>query len=170
MMARASVSPGTFPAQTTDDVRCVVSDEPRTAPAAPVPEPDGLPYGEVDILARGADHYVAGGALLAELVRHAVDTRLDAGETGKAEAEAMGAAALAKEDDLLGELTAPSQNLTDTMVKLAYAWRVAWWGSHGGGGVYGNTALELVASALSDVILLREAEVERRRRIAEDGR
>ena len=69
-----------------------------------------------------------------------------------------------------GELTAPARNLTDVTVKLAYAWRVAWWGNHGGVGVYGDAALELVASALSDVILMREAEVQRRCRIQEDGR
>ncbi len=142
----------------------------KTPPTAPPRVPDGLPYAEVDILARGADHYIAGGALLAELVRHVVDARLDAGEMGKAEAEAMGAAALAKEDDLLGELTAPSQDLTDTMVKLAYAWRCAWWSNHSSGGTYGNAALELVALSLSDVILLREAEVQCRCRIREDGR
>ena len=76
----------------------------------------------------------------------------------------MGAAALAKEADLLGELTAPAQNLTDVTVKLAYAWRVAWWGNHGGC-TYGTAVLDLVASALSDVILMREAEAQRRSRI-----
>ena len=167
-MARATIPAGSTCGQPTD-AQSVVSDEQQTGAIAPPRVPDPLPYGEVDILARGADHYIAGGALLAELVRHAVDTRLDAGEMDKAEAEAAGAAALAEEDDLLGELTAPAQNLTDTMVKLAYAWRVAWWGSHGGVGVYGNTALGLVASALSDVILLREAEAQRRSKLGEHG-
>ncbi len=61
-----------------------------------------------------------------DLPYDAVDARLDAGETGKAEAEAAGAATLAEEADLPGELTAPARNLTDVTVKLAYAWHVAW--------------------------------------------
>jgi hypothetical protein len=104
-MARASVPPGSSRAQTTDDVRRVVSDQQQTGAAALPRIPDPLPYGEVDILARGADHYIAGGALLAELVRHVVDTRLDAGEMDKAEAEAVVDAALEKERHLLAELS-----------------------------------------------------------------
>ena len=168
-MARASVSPGTSRTQTTDDVRRVVSDDPCTAPAAPPRVPDGLPYAEVDILARGADHYIAGGALLAEVVRHVASDRQDRGERPEAGAEGIIDAALEQERQLLAELSSPGQDLADVVVKLAYAWRCAWWGNHSSSGTYGGASLELVASALSDVILMREAEAQRRYKLGERG-
>ena len=166
-MARVTVSPGTSRDQTTDAAPGFTTDEQQTATLAPRRVRDPLPYAEVDVLARESDSYLAGGALLAGLVRQAVDARPDAGGIDKAEAEAAGAAALAKEAALLGELSTPAQSLTDVTVKLVYAWRVAWWGNHGGAGVYGDAALELVASALSDVILMREAELVRRHKLGE---
>jgi hypothetical protein len=73
------------------------------------------------------------------------------------------------EEQLLGQLAAPSQSLGEVAVKLAYAYRVGWYSMHGNG-PYGEGGLALLASSLSAVILLREAEVERRHRIEEDGR
>jgi hypothetical protein len=72
----------------------------------------------------------------------------------------------AAEDHFLNELSTPSQKLGEVAVKLAAAYRTAWWNNHGNG-VYGDAALSLIGSALSDLILLREAEVERRRRVEE---
>ena len=136
------------------------SDEPHT-PASPCPR-----YTDVDIFDPPGDRYLAGAALLAEIARHGVDRREEAGEIDKAEAEAFVKAASAAEDHFLNELSTPSQKLGEVAVKLAAAYRTAWWNNHGNG-VYGAAALSLIGSALSDLILLREAEVERRRRVGE---
>jgi hypothetical protein len=105
----------------------------KTPPAALPRVPDPLPHAEGDILARGADHYIAGGALLAEMVRHAASDRQDRGELPEAEAEAVVDAALEQERQLLAELSSPGQDLADVVVKLAYAWRCAWRGNHSSG-------------------------------------
>ncbi len=118
-------------------------------------------------LGGGADHYISGGALLAEMVRHAASDRQDRGELPEAEAEAVVDAALEQERRLLAELSSPGQDLADVVVKLAYAWRCAWWGNHSSSGTYGGSALDLVASALSDVVLMREAEAQRRYKLGE---
>ena len=102
------------------------------------------------------------------MVRHVASDREDRGDLPEAEAEAVVDAALEQERQLLAELSSPGQDLADVVVKLAYAWRCAWWGNHGGG-VYDGSVLDLVASALSDVVLMREAEAQRRYKLGERG-
>jgi hypothetical protein len=53
-------------------------------------------------------------------------------------------------------------------LKLAYALRVGWHDLHGRS-TDGDAALALLGTALSDVVLLREAEAQRRARLAEVG-
>src|SRR4051794_28727637 len=115
---------------------------------------DCLPLAEVDILGRedGSD-YIFGNAVLAELTRHARDD-------GKDEA------AIALEDDQLGELTAPAMNLLKVEHKLAVAARLGGWCLDREPGSYGAMLARLLASALSDMIVLRHAEMRRRELLA----
>ena len=88
------------PREQPTDAQRVFSDKTHTCPP-------GLPYAEVDILGRAADHDIAGGALLAAMVRHAASDRQDRGELPEAEAEAVVDAALEQERRLLAELSSP---------------------------------------------------------------
>lgn len=139
------------------------SDEADTPPA-------GRPnWVEVDIFADPGPQNLAGGALLAELGRAYVERREEASELDEAEAEALTKLAVADEDHFQAEMGTPAGTLAGTVVKLAGAYRAAWWGNHGNG-AYGDAALALVASAMSDPILMRAAEAERRRRLVEPMR
>jgi len=160
-MARATIPAGSTFGQTSEAAG--VRDETR---------PDRSPcpnWTEVDILAEAGPQYLAGGALLAELARAGIERREEDGEIGKAQAEALRKAAVADEDHFLGETGTPASTLAGTAVKLACAWRAAWWLNHGNG-AYGDATLSLIASAMSDVVLFREAEVERRRRLTDPMR
>jgi hypothetical protein len=130
-------------------------------------DPKDLPYAELDILGGAAGH-LAGEAVLADLARAWCDAREEAGALAKADAQALDRLASAEEDRLLGELACPSRGLAEVALKLAYALRVGWHDLHGRS-TDGDAALTLLGTALSDVVLLREAEAQRRARLAEVG-
>ena len=128
--------------------------------------PQDLPYRELDIVGDGRDHYCAGQAVLAELMGAFVDRRKEAGELDEATAAAMGQAARADERRAVGNLTGPAQDLGDVAVKVAYAFRLGWHTLHDNGPTC-DAPLALLGSALSDLVLLREAEAQRRYRLGE---
>ena len=128
-------------------------------------DPDDLPYAELDILGAAAGH-LAGEAVLADLTRGWCDAREEDGTLAKADAAALDRFASAGEDRLLGELACPARGLSEVALKLALALRVGWYDLRGAS-TYGEAALLLLGTALSDVILLREAEARRRAKLAE---
>ena len=128
-----------------------------------------LPYRELDLLGAGRDHYIAGNALLAEITRGWAEDRDEAGGLDEAAKEALVKATMAMEEDQLAELAAPSQNLQGVVVKLAYALRAGSWAMHRNG-TYADASLAIMGMALSDLILLREAEAQRRYRLGERER
>lgn len=163
------------PAPTTDmtgdTTMAEATDTTRAPDARPASNPhlDPLPYAHLDIVGRGADEYCAGGAMLAELTRGWVETRPAADAMGDAEREALGEAATAHEERQLAEMACPSQDLGEVAAKLAYALRLGWH-AMSGNGPYGDASLSFIGMALSDVILLREAEAQRRHKDRPAGR
>src|SRR4051812_32236462 len=108
-----------------------------------------LPVAEVDILgAEDGVDWVLGNAALAERLSLAGPD-----ETKKA--------ATAIEDEQLLELAAPAGDLLKVAGKLAMAVRLAGWALDSTGG-YAAPLTALIGSALSDVIVLRQAELRRR--------
>jgi hypothetical protein len=108
-----------------------------------------LPVAEVDILGAedGSDCILANAALAERLAGS------DRDETAKA--------ALALEEDQLLVLASPAGDLLGVAGKLAMAVRLAGWAlDHGNG--YATPLAALLGSALSDVIVLRHAEMRRR--------
>jgi hypothetical protein len=139
-------------------------------PTAPTPHrvPDSLPYADLGIAGDGGDNYLAGAAMLAELTRSLNSRRKEAGEMSQAECDAADEVARRKEDEGLAELTGPAQGLDDVLVKVAYAFRVGWYSMHGNG-PYGDAGLALLGSAMSDLVLLREADINRRFHVREEA-
>ena len=127
---------------------------------------DDLPYRDLDIVGDGRDHHCAGQAVLAELMQTLVDRRKEAGELDAATAAALDGEARREEVRALGNLTAPAQDLGDVAVKVAYAFRAGWHTLHESGPGCDAT-LALLGSALADIVLLREAEAQRRYRLGE---
>jgi hypothetical protein len=110
-----------------------------------------LPVAEVDILGAedGADYILAGAALAESL------SRTDDGREG------MKKAAMGLEDEQLLYLAAPADHLLKVVHKLAMALRLAGWALNDDNG-YAAPLNRLLGSALSDVIVLRHAEMRRR--------
>ena len=110
---------------------------------------DDLPVGEVDLLGaeNGPDH-ILGNAVLADLLS-------GSGET------AAEKAALTFEDDQLAELATPAVDLLKVVHKLAMAVRLGGWCLEREPGTYGAALSRLLGSTLSDVIVLRQAEMRR---------
>ena len=128
--------------------------------------PQDLPYRELDIVGDGRDHHCAGQAVLAELMGAFVDRRKEAGELDEAAAAALDGKARREEVRALGNLTSPAQDLGDVAVKVAYALRLGWHTLHDNGPTCDAT-LALLGSALADLVLLREAEAQRRYKLGE---
>ena len=120
---------------------------------------DDLPLAGVDILgAFDASNYVAGNAVLAELVGRTLDDAADP----------LARAARRLEDEQLGELAAPAGDLADVALKLGLCVRLGHHCLHGNG-TYGEAVMRLLGSLLADVVLLRQAELVRRDRPAAGG-
>ncbi len=141
------------------DSTCTPNGQPSAAPGV-------LPYRDLDILGDGRANYIAGNALLAEITRGWAEDRREAGALDEAAKEALVKVAVAEEDDQLCQLSSPSQDLAGVIVKLAYALRAGNWAMHGNG-TYADASLAIMGTALSDLILLREAEARRRSRLGE---
>ena len=117
---------------------------------------DDLPLAGVDILgAFDGSNYVAGNAILTELVGRTLDDAADP----------LARAARRLEDEQLGELAAPAGDLADVALKLGACVRLGHYCLHGNG-TYGDAVLRLLGSLLADVVLLRQAELVRRDRPA----
>ena len=115
-----------------------------------------LPLAEVDILGDFDDgNYIAGNALLADLVCGRCD-RDGQNDT------LLDQAASRLHLEQLGELAAPASDLADVALKLAWAVRMGHFVLDDNG-TYGDRTLRLLGSTLSDVLLLRQAELVRRR-------
>ena len=130
-----------------------------------VRDPNDLPYAELDILGAAAGH-LAGEAVLADMAQAWADAREEAGTLAEADAAALKRHALAEEERLLGELAASARGLSEVALKPALAVRTGWYDLRGRS-TYGDATLALLGTALSDVVLLREAEAQRRAKLAE---
>ena len=121
--------------------------------------PRDLPVTELDILGTeaGPDR-ICGNAILAELTVHLRD------EHAVPERE------MAFEADQLAEMAAPASNLLKLTTKLAVAVRLGGWTLDSEPGTYGGMLSRILASALSDVIVLRQAEMRRRELLADSGK
>lgn len=123
------------------------------APAAREAYGDGLRLERIDILgAFDAARHVGGTAMLADLRLRKVD---DDCPRGRALAELV--------DDQIGELAYPAGDLADVALKLAWGVRLSGGKS---GSAQDNARTLLLGSALADVLLLRQGELVRRRRMA----
>ena len=115
-----------------------------------------LPLAEVDILGGLDDgNRIAGNATLADLVGRRC------GRTGQ-DGTPLDLAAGRLHLEQLGELTAPAYDLAGVALKLAWAVR-AGQPVAAGNGAYGDAGMMLLGTLLSDVLLLRQAELVRRR-------
>jgi hypothetical protein len=114
-----------------------------------------LPLAEIDILgAEDGSNFILGNAVLAELVGRITE--------GEKEQDAS-----RLEDNQLGVLATPAGNLLQVAEKLAVAVRLGCWLLHPDQSTYDAALFHLLASTLSDVIVLRQAELRRRELLAE---
>jgi hypothetical protein len=96
------------------------------------------------------EHF-AGRTLLAEFVFH--------GLPEKEQRSPLGMTATEAENETLSTVAnTPGFTLHDVAVKLAYAHRLLLWGGEPENGPYGAAVADMVASALSDLVLMRAAE------------
>jgi hypothetical protein len=114
--------------------------------------PSQAPLENVDILGDG--RYVAGTAILAELL----------GRTFEDSSAPAAKAADALELDQLRELACPAGDLADVALKVAWIVRMDHYSADDS--AYGSASTRLLGSVLSDLLLLRQAEVARRDRLA----
>jgi hypothetical protein len=121
-----------------------------------------LPYVELDFIGRSERCHVAGTAMLADVTSAWINDQEDAGTLAKAAGEALEKAAAELQKDQLEALLEPSTDLYSTIVKLAMAMRMGWVRLAGDGGWGPEMGMKLLGVALSDLILLREAEIQRR--------
>jgi hypothetical protein len=148
-MTESIVSAGSTCGQPTDARRVVGDDDHTGTDSAPVP--GKVPLETVDILGDFGDgRYVAGNATLAELLGRTFD---DSGTPAARAADAL-------ELDQLRELGCPAGDLADVALKVAWVLRMDFYGR--GDSAYGTATTLLLGSVLSDLLLLRQAEVTRR--------
>ena len=139
-------------AEATDSTRTPAGQPPGTEYRFP----RDLPLAEVDILGAFDDaEYISGNALLAELIGRRCGRE---GQDDSPLDQAAGRFLLQQ----LGELAVPADGLADVALKLAWAVRMGHFVLDDNG-TYGDRTLRLLGSALSDVLLLRQAELVRRR-------
>ena len=149
-MADATVAAGSTRGQTSDDAPQVVTDETHAGTDF-APVPGKVPLETVDILGDfGGSQYVAGNAILAELL----------GRTFDDDRTPAARVASALELDQLRELGCPAGDLADVTLKVAWVLRMDFYGRDDS--PYGTATTLLLGSVLSDVVLLRQAEVTRR--------
>jgi hypothetical protein len=93
----------------------------------------------------------AGRTLLAEFVFHGLPEKEQHSPLGKAATDT-------ENETLSAVANTPGFTLYDVVVKLAYAHRLTLWGGEPENGPYGAAVADMVASALSDLVLMRAAE------------
>ena len=110
-----------------------------------------MPLENVDILGDFGDgHYIAGNATLAELLGRTFE------DSDTPPAKAAGALELHQ----LQELACPAGDLADVTLKVAWCLRMDFYARDDG--AYGSATTRLLGSVLSDLLLLRQAEITRR--------
>ncbi len=132
---------------------------------AEAPRPE-LPWAEIDFVT-GADNYIIGGAVLAELAGAWADHAHGLGAISKEHAAAIEEASATIDKGHWPGVSAPSFHLHGTMTKVALAMRSGWSELIEGSNDERSTAYVLLGSVLCDLVLFCEAEKQRRYKLGQ---